>query len=824
MVQTLLLANTMIKLYTRWLAGALLLLTWTTLAGAQPNCAVPTGSGGAPVANGSQLCVQFRYDNGRVVVDRGHSVFTPSPEFTRRLTVPLAQAEQTLYAALGKLVEQTQKPYVLALRPAEFAADRAGTLNDPLTAELRSFRGSWAEYIERFDEWSAAGPERKASNEVFLDDVFSTANVDPAGTVKAGLLLPLTGSSANTPLIFNDAGNPGLQYDAEAGALSFSVADPVSDWADTNQVKFVLPDFTGRPAANDSPAQAKKREARVRELQKTLAPLSGQLFCKACIEGGLRAYYRRLGYPVRIEGLPLDMPLIGINNGQLPMTINVVEAPRIVSIILPLGAMQNGDVDKILYNLLDDGTFRNFVRNRRHIINLAPDPATPSKVAVEHLTQLGDPGPLLNLSELQIQQLLLSQTGYVVSYFPGQFSTDKSVDIVLEVQKRADVDKAGNNTPDEAPPLANEQGVVTPHEQEKEEATDFKPRADKQKEVKSHRTYVGLGVEYFPGQGTRAYGLLQRSGMRLPFGDSSVSLKAGGQQDGGAIGSLNYLADYVGFGSLHRRLMVQLSLDSDVEADRDLAPGRVDERRRGGTGRVELELFRDRGGHLLRFYAEGRHDTIGLRPDDATTPAVKQNFNTLEVGALYLYKSKERPNRLWFRLEPRLKYGLGLAAAEPSYRRAAVRGKFHQAYTSGLELDLRALFDAADRGAPPFELPSLGGAEVVRGFRRDDALGLRLWSSQNELWFPLPLSAEGGDGVKDFLREKVKLAPFFDVGGLYEPAAGSRAGLRSGAGAGLRIIFNPIVFKLDYGYGFGNAGTGGRRGKFYFSIDSNLPF
>src|ERR1044071_9380232 len=116
--------------------------------------------------------------------------------------------------------------------------------------------------------------------------------------------------------------------------------------------------------------------------------------------------------------------------------------------------------------------------------------------------------------------------------------------------------------------------------------------------------------------------------------------------------------------------------------------------------------------------------------------------------------------------------------------------------------------------------PSCGGAEVVRGFRRDDALGRKLWSLQNELWVPLPFD---GEGLKALLRRSVKLAPLFDVGGLYD-AVGTRSGVRSGAGLGLRFIYSPIVFKLDYAYGFGAAATGGSRGKFHFGVVSNLPF
>ena len=73
------------------------------------------------------------------------------------------------------------------------------------------------------------------------------------------------------------------------------------------------------------------------------------------------------------------------------------------------------------------------------------------------------------------------------------------------------------------------------------------------------------------------------------------------------------------------------------------------------------------------------------------------------------------------------------------------------------------------------------------------------------------------------LREKVKLASFVDVGGLYD-TINVPSGMRAGTGLGVRLIYNPIIFKLDFGYGFGEKATSGGRGKFHFGVTSNLPF
>jgi hypothetical protein len=265
---------------------------------------------------------------------------------------------------------------------------------------------------------------------------------------------------------------------------------------------------------------------------------------------------------------------------------------------------------------------------------------------------------------------------------------------------------------------------------------------------------------------------------------------------------------------------VQLTVSSDLEANRNLNGSLTDERRHLSIARLEFEPFRDWSGSLLRFFAEGRRATVILQD---VQPEIKQNLSTLELGSLYLFESREVENPRRIRLEPKLRMGLGLAVGEPRFNKWLATGNFHQMLPSRLEADISGRFELASRATPRFELPSLGGAEVIRGFRRDDGLGRKLWSVQSELWIPLPVGDETSQGFKAMLREKVKLAPFVDVAGLYE-AVNTTSGLRKSTGLGLRFIYNPIIFKIDYGYGFGPAATGGSRGKFHFSVGSNLPF
>ena len=278
---------------------------------------------------------------------------------------------------------------------------------------------------------------------------------------------------------------------------------------------------------------------------------------------------------------------------------------------------------------------------------------------------------------------------------------------------------------------------------------------------------------------------------------------------------------YVFFNTLHRRVSVQFTVSSDLEADRNLTAPNTDERRRTGLARLELELFRDRSGSLLRFFGEGRLDTVELKPD--LQPSVKANLNALEFGAFYFFESVEveRPRRI--RFEPKFKFGLGLAAGEPRYNKLLTTGNFHQMLPGRYEIDVNGRAELASQAAPRFELPSLGGSDSLRGFRADDGLGRKLWTLQNEVWIPLSIGDDLSTGLKAMLREKIKAAAFVDVGGLYDTINVS-SGMRAGTGAGIRFIYNPIIFKFDFGYGFGEKATRGGRGKFHFTISSNLPF
>ena len=762
--------------------------------------------------NGSRLCVTLGFRDGKLIVDRKLSKLNASTQFQQRLSpgLTLEKVQTKYFDQLDQTLADRKRPYQLALTEAELAKDLAGQLDDSKTVELRTFSDSFQEYRKRFQVWAEVSPGRKPFDVVFGGEVFNQPD---------GLYLPLSNLGINNiALIFNDNSDE-INNNFATATFSLTVIDPVDNWGDSSQVTIDL------PSIDDA-----RKAARLEQLQKKLAPLRGQIWDPVAIIATLKAYYRQLN---------LDA-IVTVSGAVNKLSITIIEAKRVANIILPPQGSSNSttyhlDIDKILYVLLSDEDFRAFIKKRDVIIPeelASTQPTSTDRLTISYATNFNQTGPTtfthqgpyLDASRIQIQQLMLAQIGYLANIEPAGGSDLIGQYVALNLQKIADTKETPPETPKTAPPTTDTNHVVTGQQQEAKPNTEFTsrntPKTEQQGErLKEKKNYLGGGFEYRPGQGIHFFGLGQRSQLNFPFQNGNLSTTAGISGDG--IGSINYLADYIWFNRLHRRVSLQLSGGAETDPNRMLTGHIMDERRTTGSARIEFEPFRDKGGSLLRFYAEGRQAIVALRENNSKQE--KQHLTTLDVGSLFTRESVETEYPRRFRVEPVVRFGLGLARGTSTFTKLTLTSNFHQTLPHRLAADISGSMGITGRDTPMFELLSFGGAETVRGFRRDDAVGRRSWSLQNELWFPLPRMASDQEGFKAFLRDNVRLAPFVDLGGLYLPNH-SNAGLRSGYGLGARIIYNIIILKIDYAYGVGAAATGGSRGKFYFSIGTNLPF
>src|SRR6266404_1714442 len=778
--------------------------------------------------NQSQLAVSFAVRKGKLSIDRGLTKpFTRSATFDNLIADTPAKAEAetkrinlVLLDDLDKVLAKNAQIYWYALSNDEKTLDANGQLMDDATTRLRTYTGSWADYKGVFTAWASAGPNRfglqQALSALFSDSSFAD-------------------NLANTALILFDLDDTtGLpNYDADSGTAHLQVGDPVKSWAQKSDYVICLPlDINDHCTAGETAPESDR-------VRKVLGSLPNHLWRPIAIKASIEDYYAQKG----------DLPTVNLSGAaDDPKWINIQRSPRLGRILLPAADVDDGTIARILYLLLPDKDFRFFVRSKASLIQTQTitipsttegQPAKEIKFKFVDYLSLGEHRtignePFLNQFQLQNQQLQLSQIGFIVSQRPagGRPERDGKSYLDLDVLKMASAGSASSEKPDSAPRSAGattSKGFVDSRPQKPELQNAPLPTSpsvpDKpplsQTAPRERNNYLGGGFDYRPGQGVRPLAFYQRSHV----GPGNLALEVGSQ--GSGLGSLSYVADFALFGNnflggkFFRRLSVQFTGSTDFESNRLFSGIKTDERRTGGLAQADLELFRDLHGHMLRLSLAGRRTTVELLQNDKTVG--KQNLTVVDLGGFYLFQGDQLHYPRSLRVEPRVRLGVRLGASEPRFLALSLAANFHQKLTGLMEADINGHLEKDSLHTPVYEQASFGGAEVVRGFRRDDAIGRSLWSLQNELWLPVPGTRGATDGPAFFLRRNVRLAGFADVGGVYS-TTGSKPGIRFGPGVGARVIYNLVVLKIDWAYGLGDAATGRSHGRFYFGVSFNRPF
>ncbi len=533
-------------------------------------------------------------------------------------------------------------PPIVKFEPAiRLIVRRAIAQIGPLSPDLL-FDSAWPAYTERYAKWAAADPARLDLGTLFsFDFLFSC----------------LVQATPDNGLVLNED-----DIDPLDGAISFSI----------------LPLFEASALHIES--------ERVAQLRKRLKRLNGRLWSSANIRKAIAPLYVNLGLAPEI----LIFPARG--------AMQVIEGPRIASIVLPEDQVPAKDVNRLLWFLLDTGRYRKAVGER---------------------TVDFDDGPYAVAYQIQELQLLISPLGYTLITQPSaRGGASQYVDLVVQAKKQS--------------------------------------------------RHVGAGFEYKPGQGASALGNLD-----LP----PINIQAGGPS--GVLASGSYSAQFAGFSA-------SASAGVSLERNRLLDGVKVNEQIITDKITLGWEPWRGLNGNTVLVQVTPAHAVI-----------LNQTLNTLAPALQFLRSdlTSEYPWRV--AVAPRVLIGDG-------FSKSIVTATTHRSFDHW-EYDLSGRFENAFGDTPIFELPSFGGATTVRGFRADDAIGRRLWADQNELWFPLPRVSP------------LKLATFGDFGGAYQ-TIGSEPGFRAGLGTGLRLDLRVAVLKFDWAYGFGQAATGGSRGKFYFNV------
>lgn len=321
-----------------------------------------------------------------------------------------------------------------------------------------------------------------------------------------------------------------------------------------------------------------------------------------------------------------------------------------------------------------------------------------------------------------------------------------------------------------------------------------------------HAVYFGVG--YQPGPGMRLTGTYEYAG--LPTG--VLSFTGGWSEE--LLGAVGYRFA-VDLGTWPpRQLEVSTELFSDFTPNRLLDDAEVDERMTGGRLTFTLQGHPARGAYHV--YTRAQHAYVDLSaPDPLDT---SRWLTALDLGGEYtLARRPILPDAV---AGARLRVGWQHPEAAFVTLRAA--GRWLRPLGAGFDAVVDGQAAWASRNTPAYEQASFGGMTGVRGYRPDAAVGRRLWTLQHELWAPLPGTREATSGLAGVLGRYVRLAAFFDVGGVARTTGGLSADVRTGFGLGPRLLLGPLTLRVDWAHRTTAVRDGHFRGDLYVSVRSNV--
>jgi Haemolysin secretion/activation protein ShlB/FhaC/HecB len=854
-----------------WIVGSLLLVLSSSLIAV---ASIATHSGVTRDASAtsrvdddsdlSELKIAFKLVKGKLRVNRQTSTANFSPRFDSRLSKSLSKTEviNSLFDDIDKALRELNAPYYYSLnddirhRIDRDEAFRTSVESDPQTKDLITLTtDDWSRFQTAFTRW------RNDKTPTLKPELLSFALLRALGL--------LTRSFANTPLFFDVVTDAPNDIDL-VGNITVHVADPLGDLTE-DDYSIVVPQDPGTfPHKN-------KISPSVEDIRKVLQPLQGQLWRSQRIVGYLQNYFEDSDYQREPEQEMDLLPTLHVDeaSNQPPRVIRIGKVRRIVRIDLMDFKENDAATDLVLRQLLNDLHFRLFVKKQygkdasdRPLHATTAEGLISFRYLYLHTLSGIDQEPHFSLSRYEAYIAGLARLGFSLTVGPYDPDTDTLEGAPPSPQPTPDDDDEDDEDEEPKGPLylrlllgkksaasSNENNPESPGPSPSPSPSPgnspspspspgnspspspspgsnpspsplpvSSPVASPSiasRATKPKRNFIGGELFFKPDQGIKINGIYKRFGL-LQTGQGQADLTVRlGSRDEHFIVSGNFAGDNLLFQSLRRRLSIDLNGSSDFEAQRIFFNTKTDERRQFSSVRADFELLSRP--NVFSIFLEASGGTVELIQNNQSIG--KQRLNNLGFGGSLILKTDEvRPLRS-LQLEPAVRFGLGLARNEPAYRVFSLHGVFqqHRDIPARTGFQVAGHFNWASSGTPLFEQPSFGGVESVRGFREDDAVGLRVWSLQNEIRAPVFGLAPDAQGLKKFLRSQLKLAAFLDVGAAHR-TTGSVAGLRAGPGAGLRLNFQGVSMKFDLAYGLGNASAGRGRGRFHFSVEAPLPF
>ena len=320
--------------------------------------------------------------------------------------------------------------------------------------------------------------------------------------------------------------------------------------------------------------------------------------------------------------------------------------------------------------------------------------------------------------------------------------------------------------------------------------------------------YFGGTAGYAPRSGGSAGLVYQRQDLWESLDSLTVSPTVSSQWGG----QVSYTAPFLAArAEPHRLYDLSASLFSQFTPNRLLDGEERDQRDTGGALALGARLLSLPPQHDLHLQAEIRREAIDLSDEPAGSG--RTDLTIVRFSLTHDWRRTWTTPEFTLRTLPAIDWSVG--GALPFVRYAA-QSFLHHRMRSGFEWDEHVSGGFLDRTVPQFEDFSLGGVTTVRGFREDTGLGQGFLALQSEIWIPFvrPLEArlprpgeEAAAPLEPRIARRLKLAVFADGGTVWHTPGFERLSL-AGAGVGLRFVIpnEPLVIKLDYGWGLGPRG------------------
>lgn len=330
------------------------------------------------------------------------------------------------------------------------------------------------------------------------------------------------------------------------------------------------------------------------------------------------------------------------------------------------------------------------------------------------------------------------------------------------------------------------------------------------------RNYVGGTASFNPRSGGEAGIVYSRRALL----GSLDSITIAPTYSGALAGRIVYTAPFVATSGEPRRVYeFQVGVTSTYVRNRLLAGVETDERRTVGRLGLGIRPLTLGASHDFKWLFSVRHERVDL--EEQVQGIDETSLTLFRFSWTHLIRHTTRRPSFSLRLNPGFDFSFDAAGGEQEFIRPSLEATLQRRIQSGIDLHFHLVAGSIDRPVPSFELWTLGGVDTVRGYKEDTFLGRHRVALQSEIWFPFVRTLNERPVVAEQVPSDLGTAPlqprsaglfrwavFVDGGYLSGTQSGENLSLL-GAGVGIRFIIprQPLVVRVDYGWGLGDLGN-----------------